>query len=127
MKVKAIRSYLYDIPPQVRRTDAIQTFSSMEFPLVEIEDEDGIIGTGFSYTIGKGGQAIKQVIDQYLIPIVLEEDASNIDRIWQRMWLETHWIGRGGVVGLGMAAIDIALWDLMAKRTGLPLYPLIII
>jgi L-alanine-DL-glutamate epimerase-like enolase superfamily enzyme len=125
MKIKAVRSYLYDIPPQVRRTDAIQTFSSMEFPLVEIEDEDGIIGTGFSYTIGKGGQAIKQVIDQYLIPIVLEEDASNIDRIWQRMWMETHWIGRGGIVGLGMAAIDIALWDLMAKRTGLPLYQLL--
>ncbi len=125
MKVKAVRSYLYDIPPQVQRTDAIQAFVSMEFPLVEIEDEDGVVGVGFSYTIGKGGQAIKEVIDQYLIPIVREEDASNIDRIWRRMWMETHWVGRGGIIGLGMAAIDIALWDLMAKRAGLPLYQLL--
>ena len=125
MTIKAVRSSLYDIPPQVRRTDAIQTFESMEFPLVEIEDEDGRIGVGFSYTIGKGGVAIKQIIDQYLIPIILDADPNNIDRIWQRMWMDTHWVGRGGIVGLGIAAIDIALWDLQAKRADLPLYQLL--
>ena len=125
MKTKDVRSSLYDIPPQVRRTDAIQAFDSMEFPLVEIEDQDGLIGVGFSYTIGKGGRAIKQIIDQYLIPIVLQEDPNNIDRIWRRMWMETHWVGRGGIVGLGIAAIDIALWDLKAKRANLPLYQLL--
>ena len=125
MTIKAVRSSLYDIPPQVRRTDAIQTFESMEFPLVEIEDEDGRIGVGFSYTIGKGGVAIKQIIDQYLIPIILDADPNNIDRIWQRMWMDTHWVGRCGIVGLGIAAIDIALWDLQAKRADLPLYQLL--
>ena len=125
MTIKAVRSYLYDIPPQVRRTDAIQAFESMEFPLVEVEDEDGRIGIGFSYTIGKGGEAIKQIIDQYLIPIILDADANNIDRIWQQMWMDTHWVGRGGIVGLGIAAIDIALWDLQAKRADLPLYQLL--
>ena len=42
------------------------------------------------------------------------------------MWMETHWVGRGGIVGLGMAAVDIALWDLMAKRAGVPLYQLLV-
>lgn len=55
MKIKSVRTSLYDIPPQVQRTDAIQAFVSMEFPFIEIEDADGVIGTGFSYTIGKGG------------------------------------------------------------------------
>ena len=54
MKIKAVRTALYDIPPEVERVDAIQTFVSMEFPFVEIEDTDGVVGTGFSYTIGKG-------------------------------------------------------------------------
>ena len=125
MKIKSVRTALYDIPPQVQRTDAIQAFVSMEFPFIEIEDTDGVIGTGFSYTIGKGGEAIKQIIDSYLTPILLEEDASNIDRIWNRMWMETHWVGRGGIVGLGMAAVDIALWDLLAKRAELPLYQIL--
>ncbi len=125
MKIRAVRTALYDIPPQVERVDAIQAFVSMEFPFIEIEDVDGVVGTGFSYTIGKGGAAIKQIMDAYLTPILLEEDAANIDRIWQRMWMETHWVGRGGIVGLGMAAVDIALWDLMAKRAELPLYQLL--
>ncbi len=125
MRIKAVRTALYDIPPEVERVDAIQTFVSMEFPFIEIEDADGVVGTGFSYTIGKGGKAIKQTMDAYLTPILLEEDASNIDRIWNRMWMETHWVGRGGIVGLGMAAVDIALWDLMAKRAGVPLYQLL--
>ena len=125
MKTKDVRSSLYDIPPQVRRTDAIQAFDSMEFALVEIEDQDGLIGVGFSYTIGKGGRAIKQIIDQYLIPIVLQEDPNNIDRIWRRMWMETHWIGRGGIVGFGIAAIDIALWDPKGKSSGVPLHSLL--
>ena len=43
MKTKEVRSLLYDILPQVRRTDAIQAFDSMEFPLVEIEDQDGAL------------------------------------------------------------------------------------
>lgn len=125
MKIKAVRTALYDIPPQVERVDAIQAFVSMEFPFIEIEDADGVIGTGFSYTIGKGGEAIRQIMDAYLTPILLEEDAANIDRIWNRMWMETHWVGRGGIVGLGIAAVDIALWDLMAKRAELPLYQLL--
>ena len=58
MKIKAVRTSLYDIPPEVERVDAIQTFVSMEFPFIEIEDADGVVGTGFSYTIGKGGEAI---------------------------------------------------------------------
>ena len=82
MRIKTVRTSLYDIPPQVERTDAIQAFVSMEFPFIEIEDVDGIVGTGFSYTIGKGGAAIKQIMDAYLTPILLEEDAANIDRIW---------------------------------------------
>ena len=76
MKIKAVRTSLYDIPPEVERVDAIQTFVSMEFPFIEIEDVDGVVGTGFSYTIGKGGEAIKQIMDAYLTPILLEEDAS---------------------------------------------------
>ncbi|MXV77921.1 mandelate racemase/muconate lactonizing enzyme family protein [Candidatus Poribacteria bacterium] len=125
MKIRDVRTTLYDIPPQVKRTDAIQAFVSMEFPFIEIEDDDGVVGTGFSYTIGKGGEAIRQVIDAYLTPILYDEDASNIERIWNRMWMETHWVGRGGIVGLGIAAVDIALWDLMAKRANLPLYKLL--
>ena len=66
MKIKAVRTSLYDIPPEVERVDAIQTFVSMEFPFIEIEDVDGVVGTGFSYTIGKGGEAIKQTMDAYL-------------------------------------------------------------
>jgi len=56
VKTKEVRSLLYDILPQVRRTDAIQAFDSMEFPLVEIEDQDGLTGAGFPTLSEKMGR-----------------------------------------------------------------------
>ena len=44
MKIRAVRTSLYDIPPEVERVDAIQAFVSMEFPFIEIEDADGVVG-----------------------------------------------------------------------------------
>ena len=61
MKTKEVRSWLYDIPPQVRRTDAIQAFDSMEFPLVEIEDQDGLTCAGFPTLVGKDGALLSKL------------------------------------------------------------------
>ena len=64
---------------------------------MEIEEEDGVVGTGFSYTsMGRKWRSYLISVDGGLASTkVLYEERrmTNIERIWNRMWMETH-IGR---------------------------------
>ena len=57
-RIEQIELRLVDIPPKVRRTDAIQSFVSQETPIVRVHADDGAVGTGYCYTIGTGGRAV---------------------------------------------------------------------
>jgi L-alanine-DL-glutamate epimerase-like enolase superfamily enzyme len=124
MKITQIASALYRIPPLRPRKDAIQEFSAMELLLAEIFTDEGLTGVGYSYTIGQGGKAAKVLLDEDLVPCILGEDPSNVERIWQKMWWRIHAVV-GGISPVAMAAVDIALWDFKAKMAKLPLYKLL--
>jgi len=89
---------------------------------VRIRDQDGVEGLGYVYTIGSGGLAIRSLIDVDLRPLVEAADAHDIAAIWQQMWRRLHYVGRGGLASFAISAIDICLWDLRARRAGLPLW-----
>ena len=59
---------MVDLVPEVRRTDAIQSFVSQETPLLRLTDADGAVGTGYSYTIGTGGPAVISLLRDSLLP-----------------------------------------------------------
>ena len=90
----------------------------------EIRTESGLTGLGFSFCLRAGSLA------QYahaceLAPELLGEDANDIGRLWDKlMWIGAS-IGRSGLAPQAVAAFDIALWDLKAKRAGLPLAKLL--
>ena len=56
---------------------------------------------------------------------LLEEDADRIEHLWQKMWWFLHYTGRGGSTSFAMAAIDIALWDLKARKQKTALWRLL--
>ena len=53
-KITRIEILQVDLPPKVKRTDAIQSFVTQETPFVRLYTDDGRIGTGYTYTIGTG-------------------------------------------------------------------------
>ena len=53
------------------------------------------------------------------------EEADEIERLWHKAWWALHYGGRGGPTVLALSAFDMALWDLKAKRAGLPLWKLL--
>jgi L-talarate/galactarate dehydratase len=92
---------------------------------VTLTSDDGETGTGFTFVTEPGhGRAVQAMIDDVLTPIVLNRDAHELPALWHEMWWATHRLG-GGVAALGMAAIDIALWDLRARGFGVPLSKLL--
>ena len=65
------------------------------------------------------------LIRQDLSPVLLGAEPDRIEALWQRMWWALHYGGRGGSASLAISAVDIALWDLKARRFGTPLWRLL--
>jgi L-alanine-DL-glutamate epimerase-like enolase superfamily enzyme len=125
MTITDLRVDLFRVPSVIQLQDAIQRIDTWEFILVEITTETGIAGTGWTYTLGMGGSAIRELIDVYLRPLLIGADAERITSIWERNFAELHAIGAAGMTSLAISAIDIALWDAVGKRHSTPLYRLL--
>ncbi|MBC7479057.1 MAG: mandelate racemase/muconate lactonizing enzyme family protein, partial [Pseudorhodobacter sp.] len=121
-KITRVEAMMVDLIPKVKRTDAIQSFVSQETPIVRITDTDGVVGTGYSYTIGTGGPAVMSLLQRTLCPALIGREASEIERIWRDLMFLTHATTVGAITSLALAAIDTALWDLKCRRHGEPLH-----
>ena len=123
-RIGKISLRMVDLVPKVKRTDAIQSFVSQETPIVTITDADGATGTGYSYTIGTGGSSVMRLLADHLAPRLIGRDADMIEAIWHDLEFATHATTIGAITSIALAAIDTALWDLRAKKQGLPLWKL---
>ncbi|MFD4941365.1 mandelate racemase/muconate lactonizing enzyme family protein [Streptomyces sp. NPDC058239] len=115
---------LVNIEPEVLRTDASQTFVRQETVLATIETDDGLRGTGYSYTIGTGGSSVVALLRDHLAATLISADARDVEALWTKMLYATRATAFGALTALAMAALDTALWDLRCLRAGEPLWRL---
>ncbi len=113
-----------DLAPEVVRSDAIQSFTVQETPMVRITCADGSQGTGYSYTIGTGGSSVMALLRDHLAPRLPGRDPDQIEAIWKDLFFATHATAVGAITSLALAAIDTALWDLRCRRLDQPLWKL---
>jgi L-alanine-DL-glutamate epimerase-like enolase superfamily enzyme len=116
---------LVRVPVDPARGDAIQQFDALELPIVTIVDRIGQTGVGFGYTIGTGGTAVLALLEDELLPKIIGADPTAIAGLMSRLEKSIHALTPGCVSSTALAAIDVALWDLMAKRAEVPLYRLL--
>ncbi|ASJ70931.1 mandelate racemase/muconate lactonizing enzyme family protein [Granulosicoccus antarcticus] len=93
-----------------------------ELIAVIIDTDDGLSGTGYTYTGGKGGHAISAMLTHDLKPFLLGTDAEHVERLHDDMQWHVHYVARGGIASFAISAVDIALWDLRGKRSNAPLW-----
>jgi L-alanine-DL-glutamate epimerase-like enolase superfamily enzyme len=126
MRIASLDTGLYRIELPVALSDSTHgTITHFELITVRLHDTDGAKGVGYTYTVGSGGSAIHALIDQALRPVLIGAEADAIEALWQKMWWDLHFGGRGGSVSLAVSACDIALWDLKARRCNTPLWRLL--
>lgn len=94
------------------------------FLFAEIRSAQGHQGIGFSYSKRAGGPA-QFAHAREIAPVLLGEDPSDIAKLWTKLVWAGASVGRSGVATQAIAAFDIALWDLKAKRAGLPMAKLL--
>jgi L-alanine-DL-glutamate epimerase-like enolase superfamily enzyme len=101
----------------------MQSVTRLEFAGLTIRTDAGITGTGYTMTVGAGGSVIQKAIDTLFIEDLIGKDPRNVREIWNQLYFgKSHWIGRAGATTMGQAAVDIALWDIIAKAAELPLW-----
>ena len=116
---------LVRLPVDPPRGDAIQKFDALELPIVDLTDRSGRRGMGFGYTIGTGGTAILSLLRDELLDQLIGVNSRKVAQIMERLRKSIHALTPGCVASTALAAIDVALWDLAARRANVPLYILL--
>ncbi|MEM9782214.1 MAG: L-rhamnonate dehydratase [Pseudomonadota bacterium] len=104
------------------RGDAMQSFRFHSWLTCEVTVDSGEVGIG-NAALAPG--LVKKAIDDHYAPLVIGEDPFDYAYLWEKMYRRTHAWGRKGVGMTAISAIDIALWDLMGKLTGKPVFKLL--
>jgi D-galactarolactone cycloisomerase len=65
------------------------------------------------------------IIEKHLTPLLLGDDPTATEALWDKMYVLTRWYGRKGVAMSTLGALDIAFWDLKGKALGKPVYKLL--
>ena len=98
---------------------------------VHTNKDDGIVGTGFVFTIGRGNDVVCRAIDsmsQVLLGRNVEDFLDNMRSAWDLLVGDSQlrWLGpEKGVEHMAIGAVLSALWDIKAKRAGKPLWRLL--
>lgn len=122
----AIEPGYYRLPLPTALTDSMHgEMLAFELNTVRVRDADGQEGVGYTFTCGRNGAAIDAVLRRDFPEVALGVDADRIEFLWERLWWASHYGGRGGPTVLALSALDIALWDLKARRVGQPLWKLL--
>ncbi len=89
--------------------------------VVEIEADNGVTG----FAVSTGGEPAAWIVQHHLSRFLIGADPSDIERIWDQMYLSTIFYGRKGLVLNAISCVDLALWDLLGKLRDLPVYRMI--
>lgn len=98
---------------------------AVDLLLVHLDTDAGPVGLGFTYLVGPGAGAVRDLLDHDLPALVIGEDARDTDRLFARATRRFAGVGFAGLVARAYAAVDLALWDLKGQAAGLPLWQLL--
>jgi L-alanine-DL-glutamate epimerase-like enolase superfamily enzyme len=125
MRITEIESLVLRLPATADVGD-----SSQDLLVVRVMTDTGLVGIGEADTSPEVGRAVidaplSHEVCRGLRDIVVGRDPFERGALWRDMYRASTFYGRGGAAVQAMSAIDLALWDLMGKETGRPVFELL--
>ena len=125
MKINSIKSHVlrYELDKELGYSQ--QYYKHRTAHLVEVETDEGITGWGECFGPGNIALANKYIVEKVIQPLIIGEDPINKEYIWHKVYNLLRDSGQKGMPIQALSGIDIALWDILAKKAKLPLYKLL--
>ena len=133
MKITDIRAVMVSapVPPDRRWSDDMGVRVKADTTIVIVNTDEGITG----YGCAQGSPPVaKAIIEEALRPQLLGEDPTWVERLWEKMYSGNRYgaalqrassnpvMGRRGETIAAISGVDIALWDIVGKWLGQPVY-----
>ncbi len=125
MKIISIKSHVlrYELDKELGYSQ--QYYKHRTAHLVEVETDEGITGWGECFGPGNIALANKYIVEKVIQPLIKGDDPLNKEHIWHKVYNLLRDSGQKGMPIQALSGIDIALWDILAKKANLPLYQLL--
>jgi len=128
MKITSLETDRLRFPPGRRYYDAIHEFGAGSGAVVLRLHTDARI-TGWAYssfgTVEGGPRVLQTILEEEVKPVLIGEDPAFPRRIRAALWRALEYHGVTGIVQFALAAVDIAVWDILGKALGVPVYKLL--
>lgn len=115
MKITAVYSQRFLWEKEKPIVNGKHAFTHNELNLAVIETDENITGYGTSYDVS--------LIERFQAKLI-GKDPLNVEALWEGLW-DTKFMGRRGLTTRCISALDMALWDIRSKASGIPLYQLL--
>lgn len=123
MKITAVKTYPLTVAIGDHQRTSQGSFGTVSILVVEVETDEGI--SGFGEALARyAPQAYAALVQDQIAPRIIGADPFAVEALWQKMF--RVFTGKsGGMLIEAVAGIDIALWDIMGKALGQPIYRLL--
>src|SRR5471032_2173162 len=108
---------------KIVRADVIVSCPGRNFVTLKVVTDEGVYGIGDA-TLNGRELAVASYLKDHVCPLLVGRDPGRIEDIWQFLYKGAYW-RRGPVTMTAIAAVDMALWDILGKVANLPLYKLL--
>jgi len=128
IKITGLETDVLKRPPGTPEYDAIHKLGVESGSVVlRLKTDAGITGWASSSfgMIGGGPRVVQTILEQEVKPVIVGQDPAFPRKIRAELWKALEYNGVTGVVQFAIAAADIAVWDILGKSAGMPVYKML--
>jgi L-alanine-DL-glutamate epimerase-like enolase superfamily enzyme len=128
VRITGLETDLLRLPPSQFAGDAIHDFGAAGGGVVlRLLTDAGITGWGYSSfgMIAGGPRVVQTILEHEIKPVVTGQDPAFPKKIRADLWRALEYQGVEGVTQFAMSVVDIAVWDILGKVAGLPVYKML--
>jgi D-arabinonate dehydratase/D-galactarolactone cycloisomerase len=126
MKITGIETFCLNYQMPYALTYARGEYQTREALLVKVHtDHHDLFGWGEAAMWGGPWVTSVATIEKEIAPLIVGQNPLRPEFLWEKVYQETYYHGRKGILLACLSGIDIALWDIVGKAAARPLWQLL--